>query len=62
MMRHHHSKIFSACFPSNKSKNAVDIKPTLAHVEKSQRGPERPKNIYIRLKGKISLHFKEQVE
>jgi hypothetical protein len=47
MMRHHYRKIFSAGFPSNKSTNAVDIKSTLAHVEKHQGSPER-KQIYIR--------------
>jgi hypothetical protein len=38
-MRHHYSKIFSAGFPGNKSKNAVDIKSTLAYVEKHQGRP-----------------------
>jgi hypothetical protein len=55
MMRHHYSKIFSAGFPSNKSKNAVDIKSTLAHVEKHQGRPVNKEEKCIKEKDTFHL-------
>jgi hypothetical protein len=60
-MRHHYSKIFSAGFPSNKSKNAVDIKSTLAYVEKHQ-GRSANKEENVLRKGCFSLNFREHTK
>lgn len=40
MMRHHHREILPASFPHKKGSGAIDVEPTLAHVEKLEGKPE----------------------
>lgn len=61
MMRHHNGKILASCFPYKKRGNAIDVEPTLAHVDKFHGKPEKinTANLYTTNSNyKQSIHYK----